>query len=381
MVLSHNLLVRQMTELLSQLGARPAAIFASPADLRLALDERDSPLPDSGLVVCSTSVVLSPVAAKVLSTASPSLLIVDDVPASLSSALGRPLSALADRAQRVIFTDGAANAWFPASEKRIWTFPLTGNDGRQIAPEFSVRIREYPGNPTEAVLVRRAVQLFDRLPSAIPSLFFTRTAIQSALLHRVRLFENPEQVSQEEASQEEDIARSWSPDARREAIETLWRLLEDFDSLPQDERILSLIEETRSASDLGFPVTITTGLVQEADYVAAAMQSHGFPVSTVTASLPAAGRADAVAKLQSGGVLVVTFPFFSDMQRPLPNGTRNLWFRPPANRRQVQQLLGLGMSSRGVEVVLFRAVPPVTPADEVVDNLEAILENPWQGSD
>ncbi len=161
----------------------------------------------------------------------------------------------------------------------------------------------------------------------------------------------------------------------------MWRLLEDFDSLPQDERILSLIEETRSASDLGFPVTITTGLVQEADYVAAAMQSHGFPVSTVTASLPAAGRADAVAKLQSGGVLVVTFPFFSDMQRPLPNGTRNLWFRPPANRRQVQQLLGLGMSSRGVEVVLFRAVPPVTPADEVVDNLEAILENPWQGSD
>ncbi len=173
MVLSHNLLVRQMTELLSQLGARPAAIFASPADLRLALDERDSPLPDSGLVVCSTSVVLSPVAAKVLSTASPSLLIVDDVPASLSSALGRPLSALADRAQRVIFTDGAANAWFPASEKRIWTFPLTGNDGRQIAPEFSVRIREYPGNPTDFCIVSGC--------SRIPSRFLRKKPLRKKI--------------------------------------------------------------------------------------------------------------------------------------------------------------------------------------------------------
>ena len=71
--------------------------------------------------------------------------------------------------------------------------------------------------------------------------------------------------------------------------------------------------------------------------------------------------------LRIGTVLVVTAAFFTDIQRPLPDGTRNLWFNPPTTPRQAQQRLGLGMSSHGVEIVLFRAVPPVTPADELVE--------------
>src|SRR5215471_12626012 len=32
----------------------------------------------------------------------------------------------------------------------------------------------------------------------------------------------------------------------------------------------------------------------------------------------------------------------------------------------------------GAEIVLLKAMPPVTPADELVDQVEAMLQNPWQ---
>ena len=36
------------------------------------------------------------------------------------------------------------------------------------------------------------------------------------------------------------------------------------------------------------------------------------------------------------------------------------------------------MSASGAEIVLLKAMPPVTPADELVDQVEAMLQNPWQ---
>jgi hypothetical protein len=82
--------------------------------------------------------------------------------------------------------------------------------------------------------------------------------------------------------------------------------------------------------------------------------------------------------LREGGVLVATPEFFADIQRPLPSGTRSVWFTPPRSQHQLQQRLGFGMSSAGVEIVLLKATPPVTQADELVNQVEAMLRNPWQ---
>jgi hypothetical protein len=154
-------------------------------------------------------------------------------------------------------------------------------------------------------------------------------------------------------------------------------MLDGLDDLPPDGRLLAVLEEVRSAFNDGLPVVVSADLVQEVDYLAAAMESNGLPVSIATASMRSAERLKAAENLQPGTVLLVTAPFFSDMQRPLPNGTRSLWFNPPRTRRQVQRRLGLGMRSRDVLIVLFKAEPPVTPADEIVENLVAILQHPW----
>ncbi len=71
----------------------------------------------------------------------------------------------------------------------------------------------------------------------------------------------------------------------REMIEAIWKILDDFDDLPPDGRLLAAVEEARAAFDQGHPVVITTSLVQEVDYLAAAIESHGMPVSTATASM------------------------------------------------------------------------------------------------
>jgi hypothetical protein len=377
-VLPSAALVAQMTQFLNQVGSPPVAVYTTLAQFRLALDKGVTPWPNSGLVICSASVIQSPLATRALANTSPSLLVVDDVAASGASDLGRSLQALATRAHQIIFTEKKGDAWFPGSDMRRWTFPLTDREGRPVAPDFSVRVHEYPGDPIEARLVRRAMEFFQQLPSVVPNIFFTRTAIQSALLKRARKLETPEQLSlldvdQEELPMEQTLLQS--PDQR--TIEAIWKTLDDFDELPPDGRLIAAIEEARLAVDQGLPVVIVAGLVQEVDYLAAAIEADGIPVSIVTASMRFDERLGAADKLRPGTVLVVTSAFFTDMQRPLPDGTRNLWFSPPRTRRQTQRRLGLGMSSHNVEIVLFRAIPHVTPADELVERLEVILQNPW----
>lgn len=385
-VLPSRLLVSQMTQLLGHAGASPVVIYATPADFRLAFDTDATPWPESGLVICSSSVIRSPLATKALTTTSPSLLVLDDVADSRRSDLGKWLRALANRARQVIFTGRSTDAGFADSETRRWTFPLMDSGGQLVRPEFSVRVHEYPGNQAEAELVREAIELLDQAiellgqpPPHFSRQFLTRTGIQFALLDRIRRLEDPEQISLQETERDElesERARSQVPDRR--AIETIWRMLDRFDDLPPDERLLAATEETRSAFDQGRPVVIVTGLAQEVDYLAAAIGSHELPVSIVTSSTPLEERLNAAEALRNGHVLVVTGSFFADMQRTLPDNTRSLWFMPPSTRRQIQRRLGLGMSSHGVEIVLFRAVPPVTPADELVQRLEEMLRDPWQ---
>ena len=59
-------------------------------------------------------------------------------------------------------------------------------------------------------------------------------------------------------------------------IDSIWRVLDDFDDLPQDDRLLAVVEETRTAFDAMRPVLIITELVKEADYIAAAAQEYWF---------------------------------------------------------------------------------------------------------
>jgi hypothetical protein len=363
---------------LSEAGAPPTA-YTTPAEFRLALDKNEPLWPDSGVLVCTASVIRSPLATNALkNTSPPSLLIVDDVTATGYSDLGRALQALATRAHQIIFTDKRAEALFPPAEVRTWTFPLIDGEGQLIAPEFSVLVHEYPGDPAEAELVREAIQFLRKVPYLIPSHLFTRTAIQSELLKYARSLEKPEQLSLQEAEDEEPEATQtdFQP-SDRPTIDTIWRMLDQFDDLSPDGRLLAVIEEVRSAFDQGLPVVVSADLVQEVDYLAAAIEAHGLPVSIATASMRSEESLRAAENLRSGAVLLATSAFFADLQRPLPNGTRSLWFNPPRNRRQVQRRLGLGMRSRDVRIVLFRAVPAVTPADENVESLLAILQDPW----
>ena len=373
------MLVSQLTQQVRDAGGSPAAVYASPSDFRLAFDTGPTPWPESGLVICGSSVIRTPLATKTLLGTSPSLLIVDEVAVSGGSDLGRSLRALANRANQVILTGVRANAWFPAFETRRWTYPLADSQGRRLTPHFSVRVHDYAGDQTEAEVVREAIELLHQADYPLPDLLLTRTAIQFALLRLVRRLEAPEQLPLwEEGQTESEPEPSWSPAFDGRMIETIWKLLDRFDDLAPDRRLLAAMEETRSASAEGRPLIIVTHLAQEVDYIVAAIRSPQVFVSTVTGRTPLEERLAAAEDLREGSVLVVTSVFFAAMQRPLPNGTRSVWFMPPRSQRQIQQRLGLGMSSNGVEIVLLRAIPSVTPADELVDRLERILQNPWQ---
>jgi hypothetical protein len=372
-------LVSQWTQVVRDVGAAPVAVYASPADFRLALDSGPAPWPASGIVICGSSVVRTPLATKTLSSASPSLLVVDEVSVSRGSDLGRSLRAVADRAHQVIFTAGRPDAWFPASETRRWTFPLADNQGRRIAPHFSVRVHDYTGDQAEAEVVREAIDLLRQVDYPLPALLLTRTAIQFALLRLVQRLETPEQLSPwEEGKKDSETGRTWSPAIDRPVAEVIWNLLDRFDDLEPDRRLLTALEETRSATDEGRPLVIATGLAQEVDYLVAGISSPRVSISTVTARTPAEERLAATERLRMGNVLVVTDAFFAAMQMPLPDGTRSIWFMPPRSQRQTRQRLGLGMTSNGVEIVLLRAIPSVTPADELVGQIQRTLQNPWQ---
>jgi hypothetical protein len=151
--------------------------------------------------------------------------------------------------------------------------------------------------------------------------------------------------------------------------------LDAFDDLPQDGRLLAVVEETRTAFDAMRPVLIITRIVKEADYIGAAAQEYNLPVSTITMSTSREARVNALADMQVGSALIATAQVLKDAQGPLPDRTRSLWFTPPANRRQAQERLGVGISSRDSEIVLFKAVPPVTPADKSFGRLEEILRD------
>jgi hypothetical protein len=382
-VLPHRALIAQMIHVLNQIGTYPITVYATPADFRLALDKGVPPWPNSGLVVCSTTVIRSPLTINTLTNVAPALLILDEVAASISSELGQSLRALANRTHQILFTGNRAATLLPTSDTRTWTFPLIDNEGHLVAPEFSVRVHEYPGDQTEAALTQKAIELLRNLPLVLnappaTSNVYTRPAIQVALLSGVRQLENPEKLPLQEKGRDLEVAQTLAEASNQMTVEAIWRMLDDFDNLPEDTRLVAAVEEVKSAFEHGYPTLISTSIVQEVDYLAAAIESHGMPVSTVTGSTKLKDRASAAENLQAGTVLVATSAFFTDMQRPLPRGTRNLWFNPPRTRRQVQQRLGLGMSSHSVEIVLFKAVPPVTPADQLIQRLVAILQSPWQ---
>jgi hypothetical protein len=80
-------LVSQWTDVVRDVGVSPAAVYSSPASFRLAFGKRLTPWPESGLVICGSSVVRRPLATKTLLGASPSLLVVDDVAVSQGSDL------------------------------------------------------------------------------------------------------------------------------------------------------------------------------------------------------------------------------------------------------------------------------------------------------
>ena len=372
-------LVRQWAQQVHSIGISPATVYASPSDFRLAFDAGAVPWPAAGIVICGSSVVRTPLAAKTLLDVTPALLVVDEVTVSAGSDLGRSLRALADRAGQVIVTGTRENAWFPAYEVRRWEYPLIDSLGRRVAPRFSARVHDYAGDPVEAGVMREAMGILRRASYPLLGLLLTRTAIQLALLRLAQRLEAPEQLlllreDLKEPQQEE----AWSPALDHGMTEEIWILLDRFDDLPPDQRLIAVMEEAKSARDEGRPVVIVADLAQEVDYIVAAIRSPQLPVSAVTGGTSPGERLAAAEDLREGGVLVVTPVFFADIQRPLPSGTRSVWFTPPHSQHQLQQRLGFGMSSAGIEIVLLKAMPPVTPADELVDQVESMLRDPWQ---
>jgi superfamily II DNA or RNA helicase len=368
-----RLLVSQATDLVVGFGEIFPTVYSATADFRLALGEKASPWPDSGVVICSTSVITSPVAIKALRRVSPSLLIVDDVWASRNSNLARSLGALAEQSAKVLITGGDEQYWPISATNRQWAFPLVDSEGHLGRPEFSVRVHDYPGDPAEAKLVLRARALLERFPSRVARQSSTRVAIQNDLLRVVQRLEDPDRLATANREERAESARQDVVD--RQVIESMWRVLDDFDNLPQDERLIAVVEEARTAFEAMRPVLIVTDLVKEADYIAAAVQTYGLSFDTITMSISREARVSALADMQNGRALIVTAPVLAEAQRPLPDRTRSLWFAAPTNRRQAQRQLGVGISSRDIEVVLFRALPPVTPGDERIGLLAEILRN------
>jgi hypothetical protein len=188
----------------------------------------------------------------------------------------------------------------------------------------------------------------------------------------VQRLEDPDRLPTSYGEERTEPARQDDAD-RRAVIDSMWRLLDEFDDLPQDGRVIAAIAEIRTAFNEMRPVLIITQLVKEADTIAAAAQEDGLSVSTITMSMSREARVTALADMQVDRALIATAQVLTDAQRRLPDRTRSLWFAPPANRRQAQRQLGVGISSRDIEIVLFKAVPPVTPADESFGRLEEIL--------
>jgi hypothetical protein len=371
-----RLLVPQAGQLVAEFGDTFPTVYSTTADFRLALGKKEaSPWPDSGVVICSTSVITSPVAIKELQRVSPSLLIVDDVWVSRNSNLARSLRALAEQSAKILITGGGGEQDWPISPTiRQWAFPLVDHEGHLGRPEFSVRVHNYPGDPAEAELVRRARVLLERFPSLVARQSSTRVAIQSGLLRLVQRMEDPDRLAIANGEERAEAARQEVVD--RQVIESMWRVLDDFDDLPQDERLVAVVEEARTGFEAMRPILIVTDLVKEADYIALAVQSYGLSFDTITMSMSREARVGALADMQNGRALIVTAPVLAEAQRSLPDRTRSLWFSTPRNQRQARRQLGVGISSRDIEIVLFRAMPPVTPDDERIGLLAEILRNP-----
>jgi superfamily II DNA or RNA helicase len=378
MVVTQPVLAHQWANRVRDAGVIPSAVYASPADFRLAMDTDTVPWPDSGVVIFGYSVARAPIAAKLLLAASPSLLVVDDVAVSANSELGRVLRGLADRAAQVIFTRAQPNAWFPPHETRRWTYPLSDIIGRRLAPRLKVRVHDYEGDQAEAEAVRQAREILQQAEYPLQNALFTRPAFQSALLSLVRRLEASEQLPLlEEDMAEFEVERAWSPSFDRRATDAIWDLLDRFDNLPPDRRLLATIDEMKSAYEQGRAVLIVTSLVREVDYLVAAIESPEIPIVTVTGRTPLDQRLAASEKVRAGSALVVTSLFFTAMQNPLPDGTRSIWFTPPRSQYELRHWLGTGISNNNLEVVLPRAIPPVSPADELVDSLTEVLQDPW----
>ena len=369
-----RLLVPQARDLVASFGQVSITVYSAPSDFRLALGEEASPWPESGVVICSTSVISSPVAMKALPRVAPALLIADDVWVSRNSDLARSLAMLSEQSAKILVTGNEAQYWPLSAAIRRWTFPLVDSNGRLVTPEFSVRVHEYPGDPAEARLVRQAVELLERFPPLTSNQSSTRVAIQSNLLKLVQRLQDPDRLPTSYREEGAELTR-WDEVDRQMAIDSIWQALDAFDDLPQDSRLLAVVEETRTAFDAMRPILIITGLVKEADYVAAAVQEYGLSVPTITMSASREARVTALADMQVGSALIATAQVLADVQRPLPNRTRSLWFAPPANRQQAQRRLGVGISNHDIEIVIFKAVPPVTPADESFGRLEEILRD------
>ena len=175
-------LVSQWTQEFAGAGVVPTAIYESPADFRMAFDASNPPWPEDGLVVCSSSVLKTPLAARTLVTASPSLLVIDEVRASTSSALGESLRRLGVRAHQILTTVIVRNSWLQDFETRRWSYPLVDDDGRPIIPRFAVRVHDYEGDPAETALMLDSVNLLRQANYLVAGVLQTRSAIQFALL-------------------------------------------------------------------------------------------------------------------------------------------------------------------------------------------------------
>jgi hypothetical protein len=344
----------------------------------MALDRFVFPWPEEGLVVAASSVLRSPLGEKVFEQLRPAMLIVDEIAATASSRLGTALAALADRSRQVIVTTaGRPVAWYPRGETRQWTYPLVDNDGRPFGPRFAVRVHDYVGEPDEAALVTEVVDALRGIGYPFVAALTTRPAIHAALLSVIRRIEAPGQLLLwEEGQAEFDFDTDWKANADRRTLDLLWSLVDAFDELPPDRRLEATLEETSAAFREDRPVLVVTEEVRELEYVIAALESDGRAVASIHAGQREKERRAALGALSDGSVLVATHAALS-YEAGLPYGTRSIWFTPPRGADRARRWLSVGVWSHEVEIVLLRAMPSTTRADDAVESLRSFLENPW----
>lgn len=350
-------------------------VIRTPSDVRLLVEEPGWAWPDNGIILMSMSALRAPVVQKVLEPLRPSLAVIDEGRGHLGASISDSLATLAQRADRVLVAGGSDEGqWLDSPEIRSWHGPLRSADGEVLGPAVNARVVDYPSLKKEVDLAHAARRLLARMRAPVSMLGQTRPSMQAAMLTVVRRLESPEQLPlmEEDGQRELPFDAGWYRSVERELVENCWDLLDQLDDLPDDPRLTAVESEVARATSEGRPVMVVAERVAEIEYLAAALDGKVQVILSVTGSTTQPERSDRMRKLVTGAVVIATAAALGGVP-PLPDGTMAILYATPRDDENVRNWLPLSPTAKGIEAVLLKASPSMTPRDDLVEEIAAGL--------